>query len=140
MPEVESVRIKCFSSMINKELSFLLPRTFIFDGILYLITLPFFGFRLDMLLGMLLGTFVMLLNFVILGISSEHAVERSVRGAKTLMTFSYIGRFAIMGCLFAFCVITGYANVVMAAIPTMYPRWSYTLDAAVKKRKEGKDL
>ena len=126
--------------MVNKELSFLLPRTFIFDGILYLITLPFFGFRLDMLLGLLLGTFVMLLNFVILGISSEHAVERQAGAAKRLMTFSYIGRFALMGCLFAFCVLTGHANVVMAAVPMMYPRWSYTLDAAVKKRKEGKDL
>lgn len=140
MPEVESVRIKWLSPMINKELSFLLPRTLIFDGILYLITLPFFGLKLDMLIGLLLGTFVMLLNFVILGISSEHAVERQVGAAKRLMTLSYIGRFAIMGCLFAFCVITGYANVVMAAIPMMYPRWSYTLDAAVKKRKEGKDL
>ncbi len=140
MPEVKSVRIRCFSSMINKELTFLLPRTFIFDGILYLITLPFFGFKLDMLLGLLLGTFVMLLNFVILGISSEHAVERQVGAAKRLMTLSYIGRFAIMGCLFAFCVKTQYANVVMAAVPMMYPRWSYTLDAAVKKRKEGKDL
>lgn len=134
------MRIKMFSPMINKELSFLLPRTFIFDGVVYLITLPFCGFHLDILLGLLLGTFVMLLNFVLLGISSEHAVERQVGAAKRLMTLSYIGRFAIMGCLFAFCVITGYANVVTAAIPTMYPRWSYTLDAAVKKRKEGKDL
>lgn len=134
------MRIKMFSPMINKELSFLLPRTFIFDGVVYLITLPFCGFQLDILLGLLLGTFVMLLNFVILGISSEHAVERQVGAAKRLMTLSYIGRFTIIGCLFAFCVITGYANVVTAAIPTMYPRWSYTLDAAVKKRKEGKDL
>lgn len=134
------MRIKCLSSMVNKELSFLLPRTFIFDGILYLITLPFFGFKLDMLLGLLLGTFVMLLNFTVLGISSEHAVERQAGAAKRLMTISYIGRFALMGCLFAFCVLTDYANVVMAAVPMMYPRWSYTLDAAVKKRKEGKDL
>lgn len=134
------MRIKCLSSMVNKELSFLLPRAFIFDGILYLITLPFFGFKLDMLLGLLLGTFVMLLNFVVLGISSEHAVERQAGAAKRLMTISYIGRFALMGCLFAFCVLTDYANVVMAAVPMMYPRWSYTLDAAVKKRKEGKDL
>lgn len=126
--------------MVNKELSFLLPRTFIFDGILYLITLPFFGFKLDMLLGLLLGTFVMLLNFAVLGISSEHAVERQAGAAKRLMTISYIGRFTLMGCLFAFCVLTDYANVVMAAVPMMYPRWSYTLDAAVKKRKEGKDL
>lgn len=134
------MRIKMLSPMINKELSFLLPRTLIFDGVVYLITLPFCGFCLDIPLGLLLGTFVMLLNFVLLGISSEHAVERQVGAAKRLMTLSYIGRFAIMGCLFAFCVITGYANVVTAAIPTMYPRWSYTLDAAVKKRKEGKDL
>lgn len=126
--------------MVNKELSFLFPRTLVFDGIVYLITLPFLGLRADIPLGLLLGTIVELLNFVILGISAEHAVEKTVTGARALMGVSYVIRFAIMGCLFAFCVITGYANVVTAAIPTLYPRWSYTLDAAVKKRKEGKDL
>lgn len=134
------MKIKGLSPMINNELSFLLPRTLIFDGILYLITLPFYGFCIQIPLGIILGTLVMLLNFVILGISSEHAVERQAGGAKRLMLLSYAGRFFIMGCLFAFCVITGYANVATAAIPMMYPRWSYTLDAAVKKRKEGKDL
>lgn len=126
--------------MVNKELSFLFPRTLVFDGIVYLITLPFLGLRADIPLGLLLGTIVELLNFVILGISAEHAVEKTVTGARALMGVSYVIRFAIMGCLFAFCIITGYANVVTAAIPTLYPRWSYTLDAAVKKRKEGKDL
>lgn len=126
--------------MVNKELSFLFPRTLVFDGIVYLITLPFLGLRADIPLGLLLGTIVELLNFVILGISAEHAVEKTVTGARALMGVSYVIRFAIRGCLFAFCVITGYANVVTAAIPTLYPRWSYTLDAAVKKRKEGKDL
>lgn len=126
--------------MVNKELSFLFPRTLVFDGIVYLITLPFLGLRADIPLGLLLGTIVELLNFVILGISAENAVEKTVTGARALMGVSYVIRFAIMGCLFAFCVITGYANVVTAAIPTLYPRWSYTLDAAVKKRKEGKDL
>lgn len=126
--------------MVNKELSFLFPRTLVFDGIVYLITLPLLGLRADIPLGLLLGTIVELLNFVILGISAEYAVEKTVTGARALMGVSYVIRFAIMGCLFAFCVITGYANVVTAAIPTLYPRWSYTLDAAVKKRKEGKDL
>lgn len=134
------MRIKGLSPMVNKELSFLFPRTLVFDGIVYLITLPFLGLRADIPLGLLLGTIVELLNFVILGISAEHAVEKTVTGARALMGVSYVIRFAIMGCLFAFCVITGYANVVTAAIPTLYPRWSYTLDAAVKKRKEGKDL
>lgn len=134
------MRIKGLSPMVNKELSFLFPRTLVFDGIVYLITLPFLGLRADIPLGLLLGTIVELLNFVILGISAEHAVEKTVTGARALMGVSYVIRFAIMGCLFAFCVITEYANVVTAAIPTLYPRWSYTLDAAVKKRKEGKDL
>lgn len=134
------MRIKGLSPMVNKELSFLFPRTLVFDGIVYLITLPFLGLRADIPLGLLLGTIVELLNFVILGISAEHAVEKTVTGARALMGVSYVIRFAIMGCLFAFCIITGYANVVTAAIPTLYPRWSYTLDAAVKKRKEGKDL
>ena len=77
------MRIKGLSPMINKELSFLLPGALILDGIIYLITLPFYGFCMEIPLGLVLGTAVMTLNFILLGYSSERAVEkRSVGAAK----------------------------------------------------------
>lgn len=135
------MRIKGFSPMINKELSFLFPRALILDGIIYLITLPFYRLCIEIPLGLVLGTLVMTLNFILLGYSSEHAVEkRSAASAKRYMFLFYIIRFTIMGALFAVSVKTTYINVVTAAIPQLYPKICYTLDAAVKKRKEGKDL
>jgi hypothetical protein len=135
------MRIKGLSKMVNKELDFLLPRALILDGIIYLITLPFYGFGIEIPSGLMLGTLVMALNFILLGYSSERAVEkRSVSSAKRYMFLFYLIRFTIMGVLFAVSVKTPHINVVTAAIPQLYPKICYTLDAAVKKRKEGKDL
>ena len=134
------MRIKWLSSMVNKELSFLLPRAIVLDIIIFLISLPVYKLSSEIPLGLALGTLVMTVNFIILGCSSERAVERTVASAKRYMLLFYIVRFTIMGCLFAFCVRHPCANVVAAAIPQLYPRIFYTLDAAVKKRKEGKDL
>lgn len=134
------MRIKGLSSMINKELSFLLPRAIVLDVIIFLITLPFYKLSAEIPLGLALGTLVMAVNFILLGFSSERAVERSISSAKRYMFLFYIIRFAIMGCLFAVSVMSPYINVVAAAIPQLYPKISYTLEAAVKARKEGKDL
>ncbi len=126
--------------MVSKELAFLLPRALVLDGIIFLISLPFYKLCIEIPAGLALGTLVMTLNFIILGFSAERAVERSVSSAKRYMFASYLVRFTIMGVLFAVSVRSPYINVVTAAVPQLYPRICYTLDAAVKKRKEGKDL
>ncbi len=134
------MRFRLFSPMVSKELAFLLPRALVLDGIIFLISLPFYKPCIEIPAGLALGTLVMTLNFIILGFSAERAVERSVSSAKRYMFASYLVRFTIMGVLFAVSVRSPYINVVTAAVPQLYPRICYTLDAAVKKRKEGKDL
>lgn len=134
------MRIKGLSDMVNKELSFILPRAVILDGVIFLITLPLYKLSSEIPLGLCLGTLVMLVNFTLLGFSSERAVERTISSAKRYMFMFYIIRFAIMGCLFAISVKSPYINIVAAAIPQLYPKVFYTLNAAVKARKEGKDI
>ena len=72
--------------------------------------------------------------------NEKQTEKRSVSSAKRYMFLFYLIRFTIMGILFAVSVKTPYINVVTAAIPQLYPKICYTFDAAVKKRKEGKDL
>ncbi|MBQ8827316.1 MAG: ATP synthase subunit I [Oscillospiraceae bacterium] len=133
------MRIRILSPMITKELKFVVPRALILDCVITLISLPFFGLSAEVPLSLAAGTLVMTVNFIILGLSSERAVERTAVSAQRYMFMSYVIRLAITGCLFALSVKSPYMNVVAAAIPQLYIKAFYTIDAAVKTRKEGKD-
>lgn len=128
------MQIKVFSEMINKELSFILPKVLILDGIVYLITLPVYKFCVEIPLGLGLGTLVMFLNFVILGMSAERAVERPMGAAKRYMFGSYLLRFGIMAGLFIMGIKFSCINLLAAAIPQLYPKFLYTVYASFKKK------
>lgn len=118
------------SEMICRELKFLVPRALVFDGIVYIISLPVYSLCAEVPLGLLAGTAVMLLNFIILGLSSERAVEKTLRGAKSYMFGSYMIRLAITGLLFYAGIAVPQINLLAAAIPQLYPKLAYTIDAA----------
>lgn len=122
------------SNMICKELRFLLPRTLFFDAAVYIISLPAYGLCAEIPLGLLAGTAVMLMNFIILGMSAERAVEYPAGAAKTIMFVSYLIRFCITGLLFFAGVKLTQINLLSAAIPQLYPKLAYTLDAVLKKK------
>ncbi len=122
------------SNMIRKELRFLLPRALVFDLAVYIISLPVYGFCLEVPLGLLAGTAVMLMNFIILGLSAERAVEYPKGQAKAIMFTSYMIRFIITGLLFIAGVKFSCINLAAAAIPQLYPKLAYTLGAALKKK------
>ncbi len=120
--------------MITRELKFLLPRALILDAALYLITLIAYGSGLKIPLGLLAGTAVMSLNFIILGKSSELAVELPVGRAKGLMFGSYLLRLFIVGLLFYAGVKLPQMDLIAAAVPQLYPKLAYTFNAMIKKK------
>ncbi len=120
--------------MICRELKFLLPRALVLDFAVYLISLPVYGLCMEVPLGLLAGTAVMLLNFIILGLSSERAVERPLASAKGYMFGSYMIRLLITGLLFFAGIKCPSLNLVAAAIPQLYPKLAYTAHAALKKK------
>jgi len=132
------VRINLFSEMINKELSFLLPRTLIFNLIAYAATLPFYGLGITIPLGLLLGTLAMLTNFVILGLTCERAVEREVRKAKSYMLRWYLTRMMITALFMIIAIKLPFFSFLAAAIPLFYPKLAYTLNASYTVFKERK--
>ncbi|MDE6745662.1 MAG: ATP synthase subunit I [Oscillospiraceae bacterium] len=125
---------RLFSEMICRELKFLLPRALVLDLAVYLISLPVYGLCAEVPLGLLAGTAVMLLNFIILGLSSERAVERPLASAKRYMFGSYMLRLLITGLLFLAGIKCPSVNLVSAAIPQLYPKLAYTVHAAVKRK------
>ncbi len=131
------MHINLFSDMINKELGFLLPRTLVFDCVLFIVSLPFYGPDIAVILGLAAGSFIMLLNFVILGAASQRAVERPVGSAKRYMFGSYLLRFGIVSLLFIAGIKLPFINLLAASIPQLYPKFFYTLNAALIKKKGG---
>ncbi|MDE6762621.1 MAG: ATP synthase subunit I, partial [Oscillospiraceae bacterium] len=125
---------RLFSEMICRELKFLLPRALVLDLAVYLISLPVYRLCIEVPLGLLAGTAVMLLNFIILGLSSERAVERPLTSAKRYMFGSYMIRLLITGLLFVAGIKCPSINLVAAAIPQLYPKLAYTVHAAVKRK------
>ena len=128
------MKIRCLSKMINDELSIVLPWSLIINGIIYLASLPIYKFTTGIPCGLLLGTAAMLLNFILLGYSSERAVERPMASAKRYMFMFYVIRFAIMGSALVIAFKVSIFNPAAAAIPLIYPKIIYTLSPVFKKK------
>ena len=131
---VISMAGRIFSEMICRELKFLLLRALVLDAVIYIISLPVYGVCREVPLGLLAGTAVMLVNFIILGLSAERAVERSVRGAKAYMFGSYMLRLLITGVLFYAGMKCDSLNLIACALPQLFPKIAYTLHAALNKK------
>lgn len=130
------MRFAFFSNMINEQLRFLLPKTFIADVLIFIAALPFYGLDLTVALGLLLGTAAMTANIILLGISSEQAVERpTVKAAKRCMFSFYIIRFVIMGAALALGFNSVHCNSVCTFIPLLYPKTFYTAGAIFERKK-----
>lgn len=125
--------------MITDELNFIALPVVILDAAVLLAAAPFFGFTLDGIFGLLLGNAAMLANFILLGFSSERAVEKTAVSAKRYMLLFYFIRFAIMGAAMALAFHSDRINGFYTVIPLLYPKMIYTLSAVFPSifRKKG---
>jgi hypothetical protein len=122
------------SKMVSDELRFIVPWALVIDGIVFLVTLPLYKLGIEIPLGLLFGTFIMIVNFTLLGYSAERAVERPMKSAKRYMFMFYMIRFAIMGCGLFFAFKIHFINPYAAFIPLFYPKIIYTLSPILNKK------
>ena len=125
--------------MVTDELKFIALPVIILDAAVLLAAAPFFGLTLDGVFGLLLGNAAMLSNFILLGFSSERAVEKTAVSAKRYMLLFYFIRFAIMGAAMALAFPSDRINGFYTVIPLLYPMMIYTLSAVFPSifRKKG---
>lgn len=133
------MKIRIFSKMINEQLEFLLPKILLADLLIFIAALPFYGLNITIPAGLLLGTAASLANFIILGLSSERAVERdSAKAAKRYMFSFYLIRLAIMGAALAAGFNCAYFNPVCTFIPLLYPKLFYSGSAIFNRGKNSR--
>ncbi len=130
---------RIFSKMITDELKFIALPAVVLDAVVLLAAAPFFGFTLAGVLGLLLGNAAMLANFILLGYSTERAVEKSAKSAQRYMLLFYVIRFVIMGAVLALAFYSDRINGLYTVVPLLYPKIIYTLSAAFPSifRKKG---
>lgn len=110
----------------KEELKMLFPRALIIDLCIYLITLPLYGFGLEIPLGLLLGTAACFVNLIILGYACAGTVERPVKQAKRYMFMWYLIRMAILGVFIVIGFKVPFINSVCVCLPLFYPKIIYT--------------
>ena len=125
--------------MTAEELKMLLPRAFIADLVIYLLTLPFYGLSSEVPLGLLLGTAAMTANLILLGYSVDRAVEyKTEKAAKRYMFSFYLIRFAVMGAALTAGIKLRAVNLAAVCIPLFYPKAIYTVRGIINNKSSGK--
>ena len=116
------------------------PCLLLFNGAALLIIIIlgiFYGFQLNIFIGLIVGNLLMLMNFIGTGITAEAIVNcKSFKRGQFLGNLSYgiryIGIFGILALLLTF----GAVNPVSAVVPLFYPKIYYTFFYLRKDEQE----
>ncbi|NLK70610.1 MAG: hypothetical protein GX286_04135 [Clostridiales bacterium] len=98
----------------------------------FLISIAIIGIKISIPIGLLLGTAVMLLNMLLLGMFIERTLTVSKKGAQITMTTGYFLRLLIVGTFFFVSVKIDLIHPLGAMIPLFYPKLIYTGGAILK--------
>jgi hypothetical protein len=113
-------------NFVKPELRFLTAGMFICGLAAFLISGLVWRFDLSFALGLLFGIACMLANFVIMGIVSQKATQRSARGAKAIMLVSYICRICALGLCLYLCFAVTFLNPIAFFITPLFVNITYT--------------
>ena len=88
----------------------------------FLISL-FFGFKMSILLGLLIGYFYICFSMILLAYSINESVSKTQDKAKKYMLFCYILRYIVLAALLAIAANVKYISIIGVIIPVLYPKF-----------------
>lgn len=89
-----------------------------------------FGFDYRLYTGLIAGNLLMLLNFIIIGITAGAVAQtRQFRKGQFLANFSYGARYIGIFVILALLLTFGLISPLTAVIPLFYPKLYYTVQA-----------
>ena len=107
------------------ELKFILIRAVFLDISAYLISVIFLGFTVSMATGLILGTFGLLVNFILLNRSVRSIVKSGGIKAQQRMLSGYMTRYAVVGVIVAIAAVLPFVSIIGTVIPYIYPQLVY---------------
>lgn len=122
------------SQELLREIKSIALVTALLGALQVLITIPAGYFGVPALLGTLLGCFVAVFNFSLMGIILEKCLYRQ-SGASGLAGIGYIMRLAIIAAAVVWAMKVSYMNYVCTVIPLIFPQIAIFIINAVRRKK-----
>ncbi|MGN1481134.1 ATP synthase subunit I [Porcipelethomonas sp.] len=121
---------------LNKELKIIFVRSLFLNLSAYLISVVFIGFTLSIAIGLLMGTFGMLLNLFLLNKSVYRIVKSGGMKAGNKMFGGYIVRMIIVMMIIAVSMLISVRCMVGTVIPYFYPKLIYAGRTLFRKEEK----
>ena len=99
----------------------MIPGLFVLTALAFMVSL-FWGFKLSVLLGFLIGFIYVVLSYFYMAETIERAVRRSKKTAQRMITGCYFIRYFILILICAAAFKTEFFNVFCVLIPQLFPR------------------
>lgn len=132
-----SLRINRYTA---EELKAMLPFIAATNGAALLVSIVFgfiFGFDWTVYSGLAVGNVLMLLNFVLIGMTVDRIVRcRDFRRGRTIGSVSYGIRYAGLFAILAGLLTIHAVNIVTVLVPLCYPKIYYTFIYTLKRGKD----
>ncbi len=132
-----SLRINRYTA---EELKTMLPFIAATNGAALLVSVVFgfiFGFDWTVYSGLAVGNVLMLLNFVLIGMTVDRIVRcRDFRRGRTIGSVSYGIRYAGLFVILAGLLTIHAVNIVTVLVPLCYPKIYYTFIYTLKRGKD----
>ena len=127
------------SESIKKETLFLAVVEIILTAIMFAVFLIFKKFSVSVLLGGIIGSVLVLLNFFVMCLSIQKATGvDDVKTSKNIMRASQALRTLALLALFAVCLAVLKTNVISTLVPVIFPRISVFIRQIMLKKEDKK--
>ena len=123
-------------SDLGKEIKNVSLITLTLSAVQIIITIPAGYFGLAAVLGTILGAFVAILNFTLMGIILYGAMSNS-KAASGVVNIGYILRLVFIGAAVVWAMKVSYLNYVCVVVPLIFPQISiFVINASRKRHKK----
>ncbi len=123
-------------STVLKETKYIAAWTLVFSVLVQAVYLVIAKWDYTVLLGNLLGAFISVGNFFLLGLTVQKAVTKEEKDAKTLMKLSQTYRNLGIIVLVALGIILDCFNTVTVIIPVFFPRLAIAIRPIFDKKTD----
>ncbi len=127
--------MKNIDPTIKHMTSYIALATLIMSALMEAVFLIIGRWDLHVLFGNLLGAGVGILNFFLMGLGLQKALDKDEKDAKATVTFSHTMRFFLLALVLILAAVLDWFNLLAAVISLIMPTAAVYMSAMVSKKK-----
>ena len=124
---------------IKKETRYIALTVLILSALMEAVYLVIGKWGLPVLFGNLLGGSVGILNFFLMGLGLQSALNKDEKGAKATVSFSHTMRFLLMAAVIVISVLVDAIWIVPTVLSLFFPSVGVYLKSFIIKKNGGND-